>query len=150
MKKILSNKNKVISNHKTYKSRNRTNYFLLTGVVIGTGLASRKFSGVLHDSINLYLGDTLWALMIYLMIAFLLPRQSIVKVAVLSLAFCFIIEISQLYHAPWIDAIRSTRLGGLVLGFGFLWSDLLAYSMGVALGAIFERIFLPSRQLSTE
>ena len=41
-------------------------------------------------------------------------------------------ETSQLYHAPWIDRIRATTLGGLVLGFGFLWSDIACYTVGVA------------------
>jgi hypothetical protein len=29
--------------------------------------------------------------------------------ALVSLAFCFAVEFSQLYHAPWIDSIRHTR-----------------------------------------
>ena len=40
------------------------------------------------------------------------------------------VELSQLYHAPWIDSIRQTTLGGLILGFGFLWSDLACYAVG--------------------
>jgi hypothetical protein len=48
------------------------------------------------------------------------------------------VEVSQLYHAPWIDAIRQTRLGGWVLGFGFLWSDLACYAVGIATGAVAE------------
>lgn len=32
---------------------------------------------------------------------------------------CFLIECSQLYHAPWIDDIRAVPLGGLILGYGF-------------------------------
>ena len=46
------------------------------------------------------------------------------------------IEISQLYQAPWIDATRATRLGGLVLGHGFLWSDMVCYSVGIGVGAL--------------
>ena len=51
--------------------------------------------------------------------------------ALIALAFCFVIELSQLYQAPWLNAIRQTTLGGLILGFGFLWSDLLGYCVGV-------------------
>ena len=51
-----------------------------------------------------------------------------------------IIEISQLYHAPWIDSIRATTLGGLILGFGFLWSDLICYTVGIVIGAIIDKI----------
>ena len=50
------------------------------------------------------------------------------------------VELSQLYHAPWIDSIRHTTIGGLILGFGFLWSDLACYSLGVGLGVLIEII----------
>ena len=56
----------------------------------------------------------------------------------LAAGFSLMIELSQLYHAPWIDAIRRTRLGGLVLGYGFLWSDLACYAVGVVCGAFAE------------
>jgi hypothetical protein len=56
--------------------------------------------------------------------------------AVISLGLAFLVEISQLYHAPWIDSIRQTTLGALVLGFGFLWTDLVCYSVGIATGSL--------------
>ena len=49
------------------------------------------------------------------------------------------IEVSQLYHPAWLDAVRATRLGGWLLGFGFLASDLACYTAGVALAVIVER-----------
>src|SRR5207237_49913 len=57
------------------------------------------------------------------------------RLATVALAYSCAIEVSQLYHAPWIDAIRRTLPGALVLGYGFLWSDLVCYAAGVALGA---------------
>jgi hypothetical protein len=66
-------------------------------------------------------------------------------IAVLALAFSAAIELSQLYHAPWIDSIRQTTLGGLVLGFGFVWSDLACYAAGVVLGILVERLGLHER-----
>jgi hypothetical protein len=36
---------------------------------------------------------------------------------------------------PWLDAVRATRLGHLVLGSDFDGRDLLAYAIGV-LGAV--------------
>jgi len=58
----------------------------------------------------------------------------------LAMAFSVAIELSQLYHAPWIDSIRHTTLGGLILGFGFVWSDLICYAVGVGLGLAIENI----------
>ena len=49
-----------------------------------------------------------------------------------------LVEVGQLYHAPWIDSIRRTTLGGLVLGFDFVWSDLACYAVGVGLGVLIE------------
>ena len=43
-----------------------------------------------------------------------------------------------MYHAPWIDSIRRTTPGGLVLGFDFVWSDLACYAVGVGLGILIE------------
>ena len=58
-----------------------------------------------------------------------------------AMAFAVAIELSQLYHAPWIDSIRRTTLGGLILGFGFLWSDLACYALGVGLGVLVETLW---------
>ena len=56
-------------------------------------------------------------------------------IAGLALLTAFTVEISQLDRIEWHDAIRSTRLGTLLLGRGFLWSDLLVYSLGTAVAA---------------
>ncbi|MDZ4851576.1 MAG: DUF2809 domain-containing protein [Pirellulaceae bacterium] len=85
-----------------------------------------------------YAGDTLWALMLFLLVSMLLAGRPIFLRAAISLALAFLVEISQLYHAPWIDSIRQTTLGGLVLGFGFLWTDLVCYSVGITIGAVAE------------
>jgi len=90
------------------------------------------------DETAAYAGDTLWALAEFLGIGLVMPRAPTRTIACLAMSFSLAIEISQLYHAPWIDSIRQTTLGGLILGFGFLWSDLACYAVGVGLGVIIE------------
>ncbi len=107
-------------------------------IVIGLGLGSRLYSKYLPLFIATYTGDTLWALQAFLTIGFLFPSFPTIKIAIIALAFAFFIEVTQLYHAPWLDDIRQYRLAGLVLGYGFLWSDLLCYSVGVMLGVVAE------------
>jgi hypothetical protein len=126
--------------------RNRILYFLLVVLVIFAGLLSRKIAYQLPYFVNLYLGDTLWALMVFLIAGFLFPKSATMYITLAALSFCFLIEISQLYHANWIDAIRQTTLGGLILGYGFLWTDLLAYSAGVAAGSLLEKLFLKTKR----
>lgn len=121
-------------------SRNRVVYASLTICVVAMGLASRRYDA-LPSFVQNYAGDTLWALMVFLAIGFLFPRLSTFRLAALALIFAFCIEFSQIYHAPWIDSIRYTRLGGLVLGFGFLWSDLFCYFVGIATGMFAELFY---------
>ncbi|WP_264648014.1 ribosomal maturation YjgA family protein [Bacillus thuringiensis] len=118
--------------------RNRVVYALFTIVVIILGLSSRKFAFALPHLLNDYLGDALWALMIFTGFGFLFPKTETKKLAFISLMFCYGIEASQLYHAEWIDSIRATTLGGLVLGYGLLWSDVVAYTIGVGVGILCE------------
>ncbi len=99
-----------------------------------------------HD----YVGDVLYAVMMFFGFGFLFPKSPTIKIAALALGFCVAIEISQLYHAPWIDAIRHTRIGGLILGFGFLWSDLVCYLVGVCIGLMVERLMSNKLQFVEE
>ncbi|WP_459502934.1 ribosomal maturation YjgA family protein [Bacillus sp. C1] len=120
--------------------RNRLLYVVVTIIVMILGLASRKFAYALPNLLNAYLGDALWALMIFVGFGFLFNKMGTKKVVFISLLFCYGIEMSQLYHAEWIDRIRATTVGGLVLGYGFLWSDLVAYTIGIGMGALCESV----------
>lgn len=122
--------------------RNRWIYAAVTILIMVLGLGSRAFSNVLPNTINTYLGDSLWAAMIFTGCGFLFQKMKTMLTGIISLSFCFIIEISQLYHAEWIDRIRDTSLGGLVLGYGFLWSDIEAYTIGIAFCAAIELLAL--------
>lgn len=119
-----------------YPSRRVFIYALLAGSIILLGLFSR--SPLMPKWSHLYFGDVLWALMVYWLFCLLLFKRSIGHIVMCSLCFCFGIELSQLYQAEWINLLRATRLGGLVLGYRFLWSDLVAYSTGIAAGATIE------------
>lgn len=121
--------------------RNRIVYLILVALTVLAGLSSRIFSNVLPSWVQLYLGDVLWALMVFFILGFIFRRKSTWWIAMVALLFSFLIEFSQLYHAEWIDALRRTKIGGLILGFGFLWSDLVCYSIGVSAGVMFEKLF---------
>lgn len=119
--------------------RNRLLYLILTIIVIILGLLSRKIEN-LPEIISLYSGDILWALMVFLIISFIFNKKSTIFTISWAIIFSYSIEISQLYHEPWIDAMRNTTLGGLILGFGFLWSDLVCYTIGILIGIVIDII----------
>ena len=120
--------------------RPRAAYLIASIVVVIAGLASRKYRELLPGFFAEYAGDTLWALMLFLFVSGLLAGRPILMRATISLTLAFLVEVSQLYHAPWIDAIRQTTLGGLVLGFGFLWTDLICYLVGIVSGVVTESL----------
>ena len=109
----------------------RSIFFLCSAAVMLTGLASRRYREQLPLFLAEYGGDTLWALMLYLLVSFILADRPVTHRWLISMLFAMTIEVSQLFHAPWIDSIWQTNLGGLVLGFGFLWTDLVCYSVGI-------------------
>ena len=61
---------------------------------------------------------------------------------IVSLAITYAIEFSELYQADWINQLRSIKLIGLILGYTFLWSDLLMYTIGITVGALIEKFLL--------
>ena len=122
--------------------RNPLKYLLLILTVMLLGLSSRRLALYLPNWLNLWLGDALWALMVYFMTAFLLRKSKISRVALGAVFFSFAVEFSQLYHPQWLDALRQTRLGGLILGYEFLWSDLVAYTMGIGVGMLLEALVI--------
>lgn len=98
--------------------------------VIALGLASRGvplFPAVLET----YPGDALWAVMVWMGLALLVPTARPLPLAGAALAASFAVEALQLYRAPWIEAVRETTLGRLALGNGFDRVDLVAYTVGV-------------------
>ena len=113
-------------------------YLLSCVPVIPAGLASRHLGSSLPRMVSVYGGDTLWALFFYLVIRALRPQSSLAASAVACLVFSALIETSQLFHPPWLSPIRRTLFGQLVLGEDFLWSDLVCYTVGVALGVTWD------------
>jgi hypothetical protein len=126
--------------------KRRIVYLLCAILTMLVGLASRRYRQYLPTFIGEYSGDVLWALMLFLVVSFFLAGRPLFQRCIISLVLAFAVEVSQLYHAPWIDGIRNTTLGGLVLGFGFLWSDLVCYLVGITAGVLADRIMWPPSQ----
>ena len=113
--------------------RMRVIYFITILFVVIIGLLSRQVTAV-----PLFIGDVLWATMLYFIARFLFINRSLKFSVLIGLLFCYLIEFTQLYKAPWIDNLRRTLFGRLVLGDTFLWGDLLSYAFGIAIGVFFD------------
>lgn len=118
----------------------RKKYFILTILTMILGLLSRKFMYYIPNLIAPYLGDILWATMVYFGFRFLFPKLNTNICFLIAIIFSFVIEFSQIYQAQWINNIRATLIGSLILGHGFLWSDLVCYTIGILIGCFIDKL----------
>ena len=115
--------------------RSRWLIAILALLVIAVGLASRRGLAQFPAVLGNYPGDALWAWVVLLCVAWVQPAITRRRLVGVSLVVAFAIEFLQLYQAPWMQALRANKLAYLVLGNGFDPLDLLAYVVGIALGA---------------
>ena len=124
----------------------RTIYFFIILILILLGLGSRKYPSFLPFFIAEHAGDALWSAMIYFGLKFISPQTKNSVVATLALGFSFAIEFSQLYQTHWIVKLRTTVIGALILGKGFLWIDLLRYTVGIIFAFLVDTLLLNKKK----
>jgi hypothetical protein len=107
------------------------------------GILSRKTTVV-----PLFIGDILYAVLIYFGFRFLIIKSKKSTSLLFSLLFCFGIEFLQLVQIDWLIAIRKTTLGHYILGQGFLWLDLLCYVIGTLLAFLIDWKFIKTQNLN--
>lgn len=113
------------------------------------GLAWRLPALPLSPFSKKYGADALWAMLVFLLIRFLWPRWAVWTSACVAFAVSVAVELSQLYHAAWIDSIRATRLGALSLGSTFNAPDIAAYAVGIFIVALLRLAFQPKLKSAT-
>lgn len=121
-------------------NRARLHFTLIALLVIavGLGVRSRCFP---QGFFSKYVGDALWAVVVYLMFRWIFPAWPTWRIALLATAFSVGIECSQLSDAAWLEELRDNRLAVLVLGRGFAWGDIAAYLIGIAAAGWIEHRF---------
>jgi hypothetical protein len=114
------------------RARRRAVTTVALAIVTALGLLSRRFPlpGVFAE----HVGDALYTVAAFFALALFAPAAQGAKLAWAALAASAAVEASQLLSWPWLQDLRSTRVGALLLGQGFQVADLFAYACG-ALGA---------------
>ena len=78
-----------------------------------------------------YGGSALWAVMIYWLVAFLLPRNAPCFLGLIAAVVAVAVECFKLYHSPGLDAFRLTLAGKLLLGRVFSLQDIAVYWLAI-------------------
>lgn len=123
-------------------SHRRVWYLVLAFAAIAAGLTVHLGGSGVPPAARDVLGDALWAAMMVCWMGVLAPRLPLRTRALVALAVCVAVELSQRYQTPALDALRRTVPGQLVLGSGYDPRDFLAYALGVALAAVLARRFV--------
>lgn len=108
--------------------RARGRYLLALAAIIALGLLSRRVAWLPNST-----GDMFWAMMVFCLVRLLFVRWRTLLVVATALGISFAVEFSQLIRWSWLCRFRSTFVGHMLLGQGFMWQDLVAYALGVGL-----------------
>lgn len=127
----------------------RGTYAALGAVTVVIGLIVHLGAGGLDPAARDVLGDALWASMMVWWVSVVAPGAPLLMRGALALSISFAVEASQLYRAGWIDALRRTLAGHLVLGNGFDPRDLLAYTGGVLAAMCIAHLLIAPRSERT-
>ena len=119
--------------------RHRGTQVALLAAVIVLGLASRRYADALSPPIARYAGDTLWATAAYVALSVVWPCARVRWLAAGAALISLAVELSQLAHPAWLQRAREWPGAALLLGYGFVASDLVCYAVGVALGAALDQ-----------
>ena len=75
----------LFNDRKSNFNRNRMIYLFFTLLIMCLGLASRKYIYYLPIFLGKYAGDTLWATMVYLGLAFIFNKFTTKRITIISL-----------------------------------------------------------------
>ena len=93
-----------------------------------------------HDSfIRPYVGDYLVVMLLYCAVRTFI-KASPVKVAFGVLLFSYVLEVLQYFHIVDRLGLTDNQFARTVIGYGFEWIDLLAYTLGIATVLILETV----------
>ena len=85
-----------------------------------------------------YVGDFLVVLLIYCFVKSFF-NLSPLKVAIGTLLFSYLIEVLQYFHIVDVLGLQNNAMARTVIGYGFDWIDLVAYTLGIMAVIYLER-----------
>lgn len=115
----------------------------LSVIVLGLALRWYGLGLGLSAFIVKYGGSMLWATMVYFLVAMAVPARSRWSAALVAGAIAVCVELFRLVHTPWLDALRMTTAGALLIGRIFSLWNMLAYGIGIVLGMLLDRFATP-------
>ncbi len=113
-------------------------FFLLTLVLFVIEVLIAVY---VHDNfVRPYVGDYLVVMLLYCAVRTFI-NASPLKIALAVLLFAYCIELLQYFHLVDRLGLAGNTIARTVIGYGFEWLDLLAYTLGVISILLLEYFF---------
>ena len=113
---------------------NRSALLMSLAIIVPFGLVTKFYSGIGHQWLNDTFGGIPYEIFWILLVAWFWPRGKALTVALSVFVGTCLLEVLQLWQPPWLQAVRATLPGRLVLGNTFTWGDFPYYGVGCGLG----------------
>lgn len=115
-------------------------YFFLAILLFVTEVLIAVY--ITDNLVRPYGGDFLVVILIYCFVkAFWTASVPVAAISVLI--FSYIIEVSQYFKLVKLIGLQNSKLANVVLGNSFAWADMLAYTLGILLVILLEKLFQP-------
>ncbi len=111
-------------------------FFLLTILFFVTEVLIALY--VKDDFVRPYVGDYLVVMLIYCAVRTFIKANP-VKVAIAVLLFAYMIELLQYFRIVDRLGLSGNQVAKTVIGYGFEWWDMLAYTLGVLTIVLMEK-----------
>ena len=119
---------------------------LLFVIIIPIGFYTKFYNGPGAHWVNNSLGGVLYEIFWCLVIFFTLPKTRPFIIACSVFIITSILEILQLWHPPFLQAVRRTFIGKTLIGTSFVWPDFLYYLIGCSIGLLIMHLVQKSHK----
>ena len=112
-------------------------YFVLAVLIFASGIVIAIFA---HDRIiRPYLGDVLVVILIYCTLKSFIDSP-VLSTALAVLAFSFVIEGLQYLNIVQRLGLQDSQIATTIIGTSFAWIDIVAYTFGIFIVLVCEKI----------
>lgn len=113
-------------------------YFVAAIILFGVEVLIALYA---HDQIiRPYVGDMLVVVLIYCFVKSFV-NTPIVKTAIAVLLFSYFVETLQYFNFITMVGLQHSAMARVILGTSFAWIDMLAYTVGISLVLIIEKMW---------
>ncbi|MBP0018546.1 MAG: DUF2809 domain-containing protein [Cyanobacteria bacterium SBLK] len=116
---------------KKLRSNPRLLAFLSVVAIVPIGISTKFYNGIGVQWVNDYLGDVLYEMAwCWFFFIFFPTKKAIWKIPLSVFIVTCCLEFLQLWHPAWLQAIRATFAGRMLLGTTFVPADFFYYAIG--------------------